>query len=68
MGRTADIDTRVFRFCSEDQKTEETNGETTQQVAAVKDVTGVQQLVTMVICQCSGLLGAVQMFLKEPHN
>lgn len=68
MDRATDVDTRVIGPCSEDQQTEETDGESTPQVTAVRDPTGVQQLVAMVIGQGSGLLWAAQMFPKEPHN
>lgn len=68
VGRTADIDAGVFRPSPEDQQAEETNGESTPQGATVRDMTRVQQLVAMVISQGSGLLGASQMFPKEPHN
>lgn len=67
-GRAADIDARVFGGRPEDQQAEQTDGESTLQVAAVWDTTRVQQLVAMVISQGSGLLGVVQMFPEEPHN
>lgn len=66
--RTADVDARVGRLCSEDQQAEETDGESTPQPATVRDTVRVKQAVAMVICQGSGLLGATQMFPKEPDN
>lgn len=68
VGRTADIDARVVGPCPEDQQAEETNGKSTEQGPTVRDMTRVQQLVAMVVSQGSGLLGATQMFPKEPHN
>lgn len=68
MDGATDIDARVVGPRPEDQQAEETDGESTPQVTAVKDTTRVQKLVAMVISQDCGLLGATQMFSKEPHN
>lgn len=59
MGRATDIGAGVTRAHPKDQQAEETDGESTTQVATVRDLTCVQHLVTMVIGQSSSLLWAV---------
>lgn len=68
VGGATDVDARVVGSGSEDQQAEQTDGEATPQRAAVKDVTRVQQRVAVVIGQCSGLFGVVQMFPEEPDD
>lgn len=68
MGRATNIEAGVTWSCSEYQQTEEPNGESTSQVTAVRDVTCVQQRVTIVICQGSGLIRAAPMLPEEPNN
>lgn len=67
-GRAADVDAGVVEPRPEDQQAEEADGEATPQVAAVRDPTGVQKRVAMVIGQGSRLLGAAQAFSEEPHD
>lgn len=58
MDGAADIDAGVVGPRPEDQQAEETDGESTAQVAAVRDTTTVQQPVAMVISQGFSLFGA----------
>lgn len=68
LGGAADVQTRVIGSCSEDQQAEEPDGKSTLQVVTVRDLTGVSQLVSLVICQDSGLISTSLMSLEEPHN
>lgn len=64
----ADVNAGVVRPRPEDEEAEETDGESTLQVAAVRDTARVQQLVSMEISEGFSFLRAAQVFLKEPDD
>lgn len=68
MGGATHVDARVVGARPENQQTEQTDGESAPQVCTVRDLTGIQELVSMVIGQGSGLFKAAQTFRKEPYN
>lgn len=68
MGRTAEVESRVGTPRPEDHQSEKPDGESTPQVSTVRDLTGIQQLVAMVISQGSGFLKAVHTCSVEPNN
>lgn len=67
VGRTTDVDPSIAGPGSEDQQAEEPDGEATPQVTAVRDLTGIQQLVAMVISQRSGIPWVFRMFPVKPN-
>lgn len=63
-----DVDARVCRTGPEDEEAEETDGEPTSQVSAMRDVTGVQKHFAVEVSQGPSLLWTGQMFPEEPHD
>lgn len=56
MGGATDVDACIIGPGSEDQQAEESDGEATPQVSAVRDLAGIKQVVAMVISQRFGVL------------
>lgn len=56
MGGATDVDACIIGPGSEDQQAEESDGEATPQVSAVRDLAGIEQVVAMVISQRFGVL------------
>lgn len=56
VGGATDIDACIIGPSSEDQQAEESDGEATPQVSAVRNLAGIEQVVAMVIIQRFGVL------------